>query len=56
MHGNVMRALLHRFADRNIPHSEWRIPNGGMYVLDFKADGSAALWSTAPDFLFAQED
>ena len=52
MHGNVMRAVLHRFAAPEIPHSEWRIPNGGMYILDFAAEGYFVLWRTAPDFLF----
>lgn len=52
MHGNVMRAVLHRFADKNIPHGEWRIPNGGMYILEFNAEGELLSWSTAPGFLF----
>ncbi|MCD7953837.1 MAG: histidine phosphatase family protein [Synergistaceae bacterium] len=52
MHGNVMRAVLHRFADKNIPHGEWRIPNGGMYILEFNAEGELISWSTAPGFLF----
>jgi len=52
LHGNVMRAILHRFADPRIPHGEWRIPNGGMYVLDFDEEMRLCSWDTAPDFLF----
>ena len=43
MHGNVMRAVL---------HGEWRIPNGGMYILEFDADDELVSWSAAPGFLF----
>ncbi len=55
MHGNVMRAILNRFADPETPHGLWPIPNGGMYVLDFDSEGKLSFWSTAPDFLFKSE-
>lgn len=34
LHGNVMRAVLHAFADPGIAHSDWKIPNGGFYNID----------------------
>lgn len=52
MHGNVMRAILHRFADPGIPHGHWCIPNGGMYILDFDTERNLCSWNKAPDFLF----
>ncbi len=52
MHGNVMRAILHRFADPGIPHGHWRIPNGGMYILDFDTKEKLSSWNTAPCFIF----
>lgn len=55
MHGNVMRAILHRFADPGIPHWHWRIPNGGMYILDFITERKLSSWSTAPGFIFRKE-
>lgn len=56
MHGNVMRAVLHRFADAAVPHDAWRIPNGGAYCLEADADKRAVTgWSCAPKFLFAPD-
>ena len=52
MHGNVMRAILHRFADPAVPHGAWKIPNGGMYALSFDDSLKCSKWSTAPSFLF----
>jgi len=53
MHGNVMRAVLHRFAENSIPHSAWKIPNGGLYCLDIPLrDGKISSWRQMPDFLF----
>jgi len=52
MHGNVMRAVLHHFADPGIPHERWPIPNGGMYILKFESVEGLCSWSTAPEFLF----
>lgn len=52
MHGNVMRALLHRFADEKIQHGEWQIPNGGVYTLKFDEKGFCTGWETTPAFLF----
>ncbi|MDO5114579.1 MAG: histidine phosphatase family protein [Synergistaceae bacterium] len=53
MHGNVMRAALHRFADGDIEHGLWKIPNGGVYLLDFgESLERARSWSAMPDFLF----
>ncbi|MDD4159659.1 MAG: histidine phosphatase family protein, partial [Synergistaceae bacterium] len=54
MHGNVMRAVLHRFADTEISHGKWRIPNGGMYILEFDEEGRLGRWSASPDFLFKE--
>ena len=54
MHGNVMRALLHRFADESIAHGAWQIPNGGMYELSFDAAGRCRKWRAAPGFLFSK--
>ena len=53
LHGNVMRAILHRFADRLIPHSEWQIPNGGLYELNVSDGGMVLSYSQKPDFLFS---
>ena len=53
LHGNVMRAILHRFADTYIPHSEWKIPNGGLYKLDLSDDGKVLSYTQEPDFLFS---
>ena len=53
MHGNVIRAILHRFADPAIPHDEWKIPNGGAYCLNVPCGRqAAAAWSAEPGFLF----
>lgn len=53
MHGDVMRAVLHRFADEKVAHGDWKIPNGGAYMLEF-GDGETALrCETLPDFLFS---
>lgn len=52
MHGNVMRAVLHRFADPGTAHGDWPIPNGGVYMLEFGEEDKAALWRTMPEFLF----
>ena len=52
MHGNVMRAILHRFADPAVPHDAWKIPNGGMYALSFDGALKCSKWSTAPKNLF----
>ncbi|MDO5562756.1 MAG: histidine phosphatase family protein [Synergistaceae bacterium] len=53
MHGNVMRAILHRFADASVPHDEWKIPNGGVYRLDISDETrEVTAWSSAPGFLF----
>ena len=53
LHGNVMRAILHRFADTYIPHSEWKIPNGGLYKLDLSDDGKVLSYTQEPYFLFS---
>lgn len=53
LHGNVMRAILHRFADRFIPHSEWQIPNGGLYELNVSDDGVVLSYAQKPYFLFS---
>ena len=53
MHGDVMRAVLHRFADAAVPHDAWKIPNGGAYMLESGGDGRVARFETLPDFLFA---
>lgn len=52
MHGDVMRAVLHRFADPSVAHGDWKIPNGGAYALDFGTDEAALKCTTLPDFLF----
>ena len=52
MHGNVMRAILHHFAAPEIPHGEWKIPNGGLYKLELDDKGLCRSWSTEPEFLF----
>ena len=53
MHGDVMRAVLHRFADPAVGHGDWKIPNGGVYALDFGAEERAARCERLPEFLFA---
>ena len=51
LHGNVMRAILHAHADSSIPHSSWKIPNGGVYELE--TDGESVIsWSHSPKYLF----
>ena len=52
MHGDVMRAVLHRFADARVAHDEWKIPNGGAYMLEFGSGERALRFETLPDFLF----
>ena len=52
MHGDVMRAALHRFADPSVSHGEWKIPNGGVYAIEFGADGQMLRCETMPEFLF----
>ena len=44
---------LHRFADPSVSHGDWKIPNGGVYVLECGADGRASSCETLPEFLFA---
>ena len=53
MHGDVMRAILRRFADQTIAHDEWKIPNCGLYALELGGDGSVRIVERAPAFLFA---
>lgn len=53
-HGNVIRAVLCRFADRDVPPGDWKIPNIGGYELDIKASRITS-WRTFPDFLFRQQ-
>lgn len=53
MHGDVMRAALHRFADPTVGHWDWKIPNGGVYALECGADGRALSCEKLPEFLFA---
>lgn len=52
MHGDVMRAALHRFADPSVSHGEWKIPNGGVYAIEFGADRQMLRCETMPEFLF----
>lgn len=53
MHGNVMRAILHRFADSSIEHNKWMIPNGGIYMLNVEEKTLRVnSWKTMPSFLF----
>jgi len=53
MHGNVMRAILHRFANKSISHNEWTIPNGGVYMLDIDEKTiNTNSWASLPKFLF----
>ena len=54
MHGNVMRALLHRFANASIPHGGWPIPNGGLYTLEFSDAMRCTKVSAEPAFLFGK--
>lgn len=51
LHGNVMRAILHAHADREIPHSRWKIPNGGVYELNTDGDRVCS-WLSYPVYLF----
>ena len=55
MHGNVMRAVLHRFADEKIPHDKWPIPNGGVYTLTLDTNGAVTSIKTEPEFLFGKK-
>lgn len=53
MHGNVMRAILCRYADVSVPHSAWKIPNCGFYELDIdEKNGEVRSWKHGPEFLF----
>ncbi|MEG1641846.1 MAG: histidine phosphatase family protein [Synergistaceae bacterium] len=51
MHGNVMRAILHKFVNKEISHKDWEIPNLGIYKLQVNS-GRIILSTTYPDFLF----
>ena len=53
LHGNVMRAVLHAFADPGIAHSDWKIPNGGLYNIDVdSADMHVTSWRQLPEDIF----
>lgn len=51
MHGDVMRAILCRFADSAVAHDEWKIPNCGLYALELD-NGCVRNVRRAPEFLF----
>jgi len=54
-HGNVMRAMLHRFADSSRKHNEWLIPNGGVYMLNVEEGADKAnFYEKMPSFLFEE--
>ena len=54
-HGNVMRAILHRFANSDIKHNEWLIPNGGVYMFDIDIGSDKAnSYEKMPLFLFEE--
>jgi len=53
LHGNVMRAILHRFVDSSRPHCFWDIPNCGGYLFDFvEGAQKPPLYEKLPGFLF----
>ncbi len=51
-HGDVMRAVLRRFADSAVAHGEWKIPNCGLYTLECDEKGAARECGRLPEFLF----
>ena len=51
LHGNVMRSILHGYADPAIPHKEWKIPNAGVYELEVSG-GRVVSYKAMPEFLF----
>ena len=52
VHGDVMRAILHRFASSAIPHRAWNVPNGCVYVCETDKNGTISNYACEPDFLF----
>lgn len=51
LHGNVMRSILHGYADTSVPHKEWKIPNAGVYELEVSG-GQVVSYRQMPEFLF----